>query len=71
MVFTGIPACRDYLNGRTCLSPDFRIQTIADITDDKDGSVPCNLGDGTMEEPVYGVDKKTSVNARHLTWKNP
>jgi len=41
------------------LSPDFRIQTIADITDDKDGSVPCNLGDGTMEEPVYGVNKKT------------
>ena len=43
------------------LSPDFRIQTIADITDDKDGSVPCNLGDGTMEEPVYGVNKKTRV----------
>jgi hypothetical protein len=41
------------------LSPRFRIQTIADITDDKDGSVPCNLGDGTMQDPVYGVDKKT------------
>ena len=41
------------------LSPGFRIQTIADITDDKDGSVPCNLGDGTMEEPVYGVNKKS------------
>lgn len=36
---------------------DFRIQTIADITDDTGGSVPCNLGDGTMENPVYGVDK--------------
>lgn len=36
---------------------DFRIQTIADITDDINGSVPCNLGDGTMENPVYGVDK--------------
>jgi len=24
--------------------PDFRIQTIADVTDDKNGSVPCNLG---------------------------
>ena len=43
------------------LSPAFRIQTIADITDDKGGSVPCNLGDGTMENPVYGVDKKTRV----------
>ncbi len=41
------------------LSPRFRLQTIADITDDKDGSVPCNLGDGSMESPVYGVNKKT------------
>lgn len=37
--------------------PSFRIQTIADITDDKGGSVPCNLGDGTIDDPVYGVDK--------------
>jgi alanine dehydrogenase len=37
--------------------PDFRIQTIADISDDKLGSVPCNLGENTMEDPVYGVDK--------------
>ena len=36
---------------------DFRIQTIADITDDKDGSIPCNLGDHPMEDPIYGVDK--------------
>jgi saccharopine dehydrogenase (NAD+, L-lysine forming) len=41
------------------LSPVFRIQTIADITDDKDGSVPCNLGDGSMEDPIYGVNKKS------------
>jgi saccharopine dehydrogenase (NAD+, L-lysine-forming) len=27
----------------TLQRPDFRIQTIADITDDKNGSVPCNL----------------------------
>ncbi|MEP6512259.1 MAG: NAD(P)-dependent oxidoreductase [Parafilimonas sp.] len=38
---------------------DFKIQTIADITDDFGGSIPCNLGDVTIEEPVYGVDKKT------------
>jgi alanine dehydrogenase len=38
---------------------EFRIQTIADITDDKEGSVPCNLGDATVDNPVYGVDKKT------------
>lgn len=41
--------------------PGFRIQTIADITDDRDGSVPCNLGDSTMDEPVYGVDKYTRL----------
>jgi alanine dehydrogenase len=37
--------------------PDFRIKTIADITDDLNGSVPCNLGDSTIADPVYGVDK--------------
>lgn len=34
----------------------FIIKTIADITDDKDGSVPINLGDQNMDEPIYGVD---------------
>jgi hypothetical protein len=38
---------------------NFIIQTITDITDDMNGSVPINLGDQTIEEPVYGVDKKT------------
>ena len=38
---------------------DFKIQTIADIADDSDGSVPINLGDQPIEDPVYGVDKKT------------
>jgi saccharopine dehydrogenase (NAD+, L-lysine forming) len=37
----------------------FGIQTIADITDDANGSVPINLGDQTIEEPVYGVDKNS------------
>ena len=37
----------------------FHLQTIADITDDREGSVPCNLGDSPMEDPVYGVDKKS------------
>lgn len=35
----------------------FTIQTIADVTDDEHGSVPLNLGDQTIENPVYGVDK--------------
>lgn len=37
--------------------PRFRIQTISDITDDAYGSVPINLGDQTIEDPVYGVDR--------------
>jgi len=39
--------------------PDFRIQVIADVTDDTNGSIPINLGDHPIEDPVYGVDKKT------------
>jgi alanine dehydrogenase len=36
---------------------DFRIKTVADITDDANGSVPINVGDQTIEDPVYGIDK--------------
>lgn len=39
------------------INPSFRIQTVADITDDTDGSIPINLGDQTIENPIYGVDK--------------
>ncbi len=39
--------------------PTFKIKTIADITDDMYGSVPCNLGDSTIDDPVYGVNKTT------------
>lgn len=41
--------------------PNFNIKTIADITDDFNGSVPCNLGDISIEEMVYGVDKNTHL----------
>lgn len=37
---------------------NFRIQAIADITDDKFGSVPCNLGDTSIDDPIYGVHKR-------------
>jgi len=37
----------------------FIIRTIADITDDKGGSVPINLGDQVIENPVYGIDRAT------------
>ncbi len=40
---------------------DFRIQTIADISDDKFGSIPCNSGDNTIEDPIYGVNKMTGI----------
>jgi saccharopine dehydrogenase (NAD+, L-lysine forming) len=38
---------------------NFIIHTIADITDDENGSVPINLGDQTIEDPIYGVDKSS------------
>lgn len=37
----------------------FRIGVIADITNDTRGSVPCNLGDSTIKDPVYGIDRFT------------
>lgn len=40
---------------------NFRIRVIADITDDTNGSVPSNLGDSTIEDPVYGVDRHTHL----------
>ena len=40
---------------------NFRLQTIADITDDKNGSIPCNLGDASTDAPIYGVDKMTGA----------
>ena len=38
---------------------DFALTTIADITDDAKGSVPINLGDASVESPVYGVNIPT------------
>ena len=38
---------------------EFSIKTIADITNDQHGSIAINIGESTIEEPVYGVDKKT------------
>ncbi len=47
---------------------DFRLKTIADISDDRNGSVPCNISDSTIDDPVYGVDKNTlNVTAPYLT----
>jgi len=40
-------------------APGFKIKVISDITDDANGSVPINLGDQTIEDPVYGVDRQT------------
>ncbi|MEY2918430.1 MAG: hypothetical protein RIS73_2144 [Bacteroidota bacterium] len=37
----------------------FSIKTIADITNDYHGSIAINIGDSCIEEPIYGVDKKT------------
>ncbi len=42
---------------------DFRMKTIADISDDRNGSVPCNIGNATIESPVYGVNKSSGALA--------
>jgi len=42
---------------------DWRIQVIADITCDIDGSVPINIGASTIAEPVYGIDRATQQRA--------
>ncbi len=44
---------------KTDIDDSFTINTIADITDDENGSVPINLGDNTIQDPVYGVSKTT------------
>ncbi|HVX49664.1 MAG TPA: NAD(P)-dependent oxidoreductase [Chitinophagaceae bacterium] len=41
------------------INDSFTITTIADVTDDSNGSVPINLGDQDIQDPVYGVDRKT------------
>lgn len=40
-------------------SDGFTISTISDVTDDAGGSVPINLGDQSIADPVYGVDRTT------------
>jgi hypothetical protein len=48
---------------------NFIIQTIADITDDANGSVPVNVGDQSIENPVYGIDRN-SFEKTHPYLKN-
>ena len=48
-------------------SANFIIQTIADITDDANGSVPINLGDQPIIDPVYGIDKNTLEKVKPYT----
>ncbi|MBS1577480.1 MAG: alanine dehydrogenase [Bacteroidetes bacterium] len=45
--------------GTDIAADTFIIQTIADITDDAGGSVPVNLGDQSIEDPVYGIDRNS------------
>lgn len=39
--------------------PDFKMNVIADVTCDKLGSIPINMGATPIDDPVYGIDKKT------------
>lgn len=40
-------------------SEEFKIQVIADITCDIEGSIPTTLRPSTIADPIYGVDPKT------------
>ncbi len=51
-----IPA---YFKKEDIQHPDFKMNVIADVTCDKFGSVPINLGATPINDPVYGIDKKT------------
>ncbi|MDR3679304.1 MAG: NAD(P)-dependent oxidoreductase [Flavipsychrobacter sp.] len=43
---------------------DWRISVIADITCDINGSVPINQGASIIEDPVYGINRKTLQKAQ-------
>lgn len=49
-------------------NPDFNLSVIADVTCDKDGSVPINLGASSIPDPVYGYNKQTG--AMDVPFKN-
>lgn len=38
---------------------DWRLNVIADITCDVNGSVPINIGSSTIADPVYGIERET------------
>lgn len=42
-------------------SSDFKVKVIADITCDINGSVPTTIRSTTIEEPVFGYDRKTGT----------
>lgn len=48
-----------YFNKEDIRHPDFRMNVIADVTCDKEGSVPINYGATTIQDPTYGIDKKS------------
>ena len=52
---------------RDISKPEFKIKTIADISDDINGGIPCNVVEGSIDQPVYGIDlKAATVTAPYL-----
>lgn len=41
--------------------PNFNIPVIADITCDENGSIPCNIGATTIDNPTYGYHKVDKI----------
>jgi saccharopine dehydrogenase (NAD+, L-lysine-forming) len=45
-------------------SESFQLSVIADITCDENGSVPCNVGSTTIQDPTYGFNKTTFAKTK-------
>lgn len=50
----GVPKLFDK---RDIQEENFIIQTIADVSDDENGSIPINVGSQSIDDPVYGIDR--------------
>lgn len=48
-----------YFEKEAIQNEQFRMNVIADVSCDKNGSVPINIGATTIAQPVYGIDKAT------------
>jgi saccharopine dehydrogenase (NAD+, L-lysine-forming) len=66
------PASPVFFSREDMLSPDFAIQTIADVSCDVNGPIPSTIRASTIADPFYGYDPKSGLeadpwNPHHIT----